>query len=67
MEKMTIDVFDFHLFFLSLSLSSRENKEFYSFWILFKKTLFGSFFGSILMVIVLTQLCATWLYNAYEP
>lgn len=32
-----------------------------------KKTLFGSFFGSILMLIVLTQLCATWLYNTYEP
>lgn len=45
----------------------RENKEFYSFRILFKKNLFGSFFRIILMVIVLTQLCATWLYNAYEP
>lgn len=58
---MTIDVFDFHLFF------PWENKEFYSFRFLFKKTLFGPFFGSFLMVIVLTQLCATWLYNAYEP
>lgn len=63
MEKMAIYVFDFHLFFPP----SRQNKEFYSFRILFKKTLFGSFFGSILMLIVLTQLCATWLYNAYEP
>lgn len=44
-----------------------ENKEFYSFSFLFKKTLFGPFFGSILMLIMLTQLCAMWLYNAYEP
>lgn len=55
------------LWFSSFFFFPLENKEFFSFRILFKKNLFGSFFGIILMVIVLTQLCATWLYNAYEP
>lgn len=47
---------------------SPENKEFYSFRFFFTaKKLFLPFFWGILMLIVLTQLWAAWVYNAYEP